>query len=52
MHKIMTLRKVGETFVVTIPIEMLKKLKWKVGDKIDVRLDGTSIVARLDRNGA
>ena len=38
--------KSGDSYAVTIPIEMLNKLKWREKQKIVVKMKGKSIIIR------
>ncbi|MBU2233943.1 AbrB/MazE/SpoVT family DNA-binding domain-containing protein [Patescibacteria group bacterium] len=38
--------KSGDSYAVTIPIEMLDKLKWREKQKVVVKMKGKSIIVR------
>lgn len=41
----------GSTYYITLPREMIKKLKWKKGEKKVISLDGKNITIRDWKRG-
>ena len=48
MEKVVKIRGTGanSSYIVTLPKEFVKKLKWRKGQKVVVELDGERIVVR------
>jgi putative addiction module antidote len=44
----MKLRKVGNSFTVTIPMDMVEDLKWNEGDTLHIGLDENRLVIHRD----
>jgi AbrB family looped-hinge helix DNA binding protein len=45
------LRKVGNSFTVTIPADMIADLSWEEGDALRIGLEDEKLIIRRDRKG-
>ena len=45
------LRKIGDSFVITIPSQVVADLKLRAGDNMMLDLDGSTILIRRERKG-
>jgi antitoxin component of MazEF toxin-antitoxin module len=45
------LRKVGNSFTVTIPVEMIEDLSWQEGDFLRIGLEEEKLIIRRERKG-